>query len=87
MGELEQLRALRKLHDGLAEQYRTQAAEHGVEAVRISRAIAKFPCDVARNRDELIIHLGWHHKRHGLLNATKKELLAIHEQLVHEGSG
>jgi len=88
MADLELLRSRRKQHDTQAEEYRVLASQHGVEAVRISREIADFPCDVPRSRDELITHLGWHHKRRPPLGATKKMMIALHERIVgEEGNG
>jgi hypothetical protein len=82
--DLEQLRTLRRQHDVMAAEFRALASEHGVEAVRIARQIAGFPCDTSWSGDELLTHIGWHHKRHPPIAATQEFLVAMHERIVRE---
>lgn len=82
--QLASLRDMRREHDEKAERHRRQASEHGVAAVAISREIAELPCDIDRTRDELIVHLGWHHKKRPPLGMRKPGLVAIHEKILKE---
>lgn len=86
MSDLEELRSRQREHEEQAAQLHRQASEHGLEATRISRLIADLPCDEPRTRDELIIHLGWHHKKRPPLGVRKQMLVAIHDKLIGGGS-
>jgi hypothetical protein len=86
-GKLKLLRIIQRSHEARAEEYRRQAAEHGVQAVKVSRQIAELPCDIARTRDELIVHLGWRHKKTAPLGMGKPGLIAIHDKILKGRTG
>jgi hypothetical protein len=79
---LPDLRALERSWSQSAKELRRKASEHEANAARVSRQIADLPCDVDRTRDELILHLGWHHKRRPPLGMRKPGLVAVHNKIL-----
>lgn len=82
--DLALLRLMLVNHETRSEELRRQASEHGVQAVTISRQIAELPCDIDRSRNELILHLGWYHKKRPPIGMGKPGLVAIHNKLLGE---
>jgi hypothetical protein len=63
---------------------RKEAQDASTTAILVSRRIANLPCDEDRNRDELIIHLGFVHRVHVGHGYSIEKLRAIHDRLPKE---
>lgn len=82
--ELEALRSQRNELDEIAQELRDKASGYAIESTEISHRIAEMPCDIKRTRAELLIHIGWYHKRQPPLGAPRVVLAALHERIVKE---